>query len=67
MTIHPRRLPDGDGFGVAARLAELADAPAVILISSHDRAEIEPRVADTAARGFLPKDELSREAIQRLL
>lgn len=57
-----------DGFDVAARLAELGgDAPAVILISSHDRSEIEPLVAGSGARGFVPKDELSREAIQGLL
>lgn len=56
-----------DGFDVAARLAALGDAPAIILISSHDRCEIEPLVAGSAARGFLPKDELSREAIQGLL
>lgn len=60
-------LPDIDGFEVAARLAELEDAPAVVLTSSHDRAELEPLVPGSRARGFVPKDELSREAIEGLL
>jgi DNA-binding NarL/FixJ family response regulator len=60
-------LPDHDGFEVAARLAALEDAPAVVLTSSHDRAEIDPLVAGSSARGFVPKDELSREAIEDLV
>lgn len=60
-------LPDIDGFEVAARLAELDGPPAVVLISSRDRAELDPLVPDSEARGFVPKDELSREAIEELL
>ncbi len=60
-------LPDGDGFDLAARLAELDGPPAVVLISSHDRAELDPLVPASAARGFVPKDELSREAIEALI
>lgn len=60
-------LPDGDGFEVAARLAALEDAPAVVLISSHDRTEFDALVPGSAARGFVPKDELSREAIEALI
>ena len=60
-------LPDSDGFEVAARLAALEGGPAVILISSHDRTEVEPLVPRSAARGFVPKEELSREAIEALL
>jgi DNA-binding NarL/FixJ family response regulator len=60
-------LPDIDGFEVATRLAELDGAPAVVLISSRDRAELDPLVPGSAARGFVPKDELSREAIEELL
>jgi len=59
-------LPDGDGFEVAARLAALEDAPTVVLISSHDRSELEPLMPGSAARGFVPKHELSREAIEAL-
>lgn len=60
-------LPDIDGFEVAAQLAALDDAPTVILISSHDRAELEPLVPDSGAHGFVPKNELSKEAIEGLL
>jgi DNA-binding NarL/FixJ family response regulator len=60
-------LPDIDGFEVASRLAALDRPPAVVLTSSHDRSELEPLVPGSGARGFLPKDELSREAIDELL
>jgi DNA-binding NarL/FixJ family response regulator len=60
-------LPDGDGFELAARLAALVAAPAVVLTSSHDRAELAPCLVHSRARGFVPKSELSREAIDGLL
>lgn len=60
-------LPDTDGFEVAARLVALDDPPVVILTSSHDRAELEPLVPGCGARGFVPKDELSGDAIEELL
>jgi DNA-binding NarL/FixJ family response regulator len=60
-------LPGIDGFEVAARLAAFDDPPAVVLISSHDRAELEPFVPGSGAQGFVPKDELSRRALERLL
>jgi DNA-binding NarL/FixJ family response regulator len=60
-------LPDIDGFEVASRLAALEGAPAIVLISSRDRAELDRLVPDSQARGFVPKDELSRAAIEELL
>ena len=60
-------LPDTDGFEVASQLSELEGAPQVVLISSHDRAELDPLVPGSSARGFVPKEELSREAIEALL
>jgi DNA-binding NarL/FixJ family response regulator len=60
-------LPDGNGIDLSARLGELAVAPTVILVSSRDGAELESRVAECGARGFVPKSELSREAIEALL
>jgi CheY-like chemotaxis protein len=60
-------LPDGDGFDVASWLGGLDPPPAVVLISSHDRAELAHCVAESGARGFVPKTELSREAIEELL
>jgi DNA-binding NarL/FixJ family response regulator len=59
-------LPDIDGFEVAARLASLEEVPAVVLISSHDPSELKP-LRGSGARGFIPKERLSREAIEALL
>ena len=60
-------LPDIDGFEVALRLAKLEVPPIVVLTSSHARCEVEALAVGSGARGFLPKDELSREAIEELL
>jgi DNA-binding NarL/FixJ family response regulator len=59
-------LPDGNGIELSSRLCELDTPPAVVLISSRDGAEIEPCLAECGARGFVPKAELSREAIEEL-
>src|SRR3954468_10487802 len=60
-------LPDIDGYELAALLASLDDAPDVVLISSHDPSELSPVGPDTGARGFIPKERLSRETIEELL
>lgn len=60
-------LPDGDGFDLASRLRELEQPPAVVLMSSRDGADFEALVPMTGARGFVPKAELSVEAIEELL
>ena len=60
-------LPDGNGFEVAARLAGLNHPPAVVLTSSHDGAEFAHCLSESGARGFVPKTELSGEAIEVLL
>ncbi|MGH2980584.1 MAG: response regulator [Solirubrobacterales bacterium] len=60
-------LPDGNGFELTTRILALADPPAVVLISSRDFTELKQCVAGSGARGFVPKAELSREAIDELL
>ncbi|HEY7150362.1 MAG TPA: response regulator transcription factor [Solirubrobacterales bacterium] len=60
-------LPGIDGFEVASRLAELEVAPAIVLISSRDRAELGSLASGNPARGFVRKDKLSRAAIEELL
>jgi len=60
-------LPDGDGFDLATRLLALDVAPAVVLTSSHDAADLATCVARSGARGFVPKTELSRAAIEAVL
>jgi DNA-binding NarL/FixJ family response regulator len=59
-------LPDADGFELTTRLAALADPPVVVLTSSRDGAELERCVSDCGARGFVPKADLSRRAIEEL-
>jgi DNA-binding response OmpR family regulator len=61
------QLPDVDGFEVASRLAVRDDAPAVILTSSRDGDEFGGMIADSGARGFLTKGELSAPALPALL
>jgi DNA-binding NarL/FixJ family response regulator len=61
------QLPDLDGFEVAARIAALGLSSAVVLISSRSRAEYGPLVTDAAARGFVPKAELSGAALNALM
>jgi DNA-binding NarL/FixJ family response regulator len=57
------QLPDLDGFDVAARLTGADGAPAVVLTSSRDSSDFGPLVARSGARGFVPKAELSGDAI----
>ena len=61
------QLPDGDGFAVADRLAQMPNPPTVVLISSRDAAEYGPRLTRTSARGFLSKSALSGEALAALV
>lgn len=59
------QLPDRSGFEVAAALAELGDA-SVVLTSSRDAAEYGDAVAESPARGFIAKDELSGASLAEL-
>ncbi|TDQ49011.1 response regulator receiver domain-containing protein [Actinomycetospora succinea] len=64
------RLPDLDGFGVAEVLAgddAVDGAPVVVLVSSRARHDYGPRVDSSPARGFIAKDDLSGEALRRVL
>jgi DNA-binding NarL/FixJ family response regulator len=60
-------LPDADGFELTSRLLALDQPPRVVLTSSRDGAELERCVADCGACGFVPKADLSREAIEAVL
>ncbi len=61
------QLPGADGFRVARALTDDPSAPAVVLVSSRSRADYGTRVADSAARGFIAKAELSGDALRRVL
>ncbi len=60
------QLPDTDGFAVTARLLSNGSAPNVILTSSRDASDFGPLVAQSGARGFVPKSELSGAALSAL-
>ena len=61
------QLPGIDGFEVAARIGEASDPPAVVLISSYAADSYRRRLAQSPARAFIPKSELSGEALAALL
>ena len=61
------QLPDTDGFDVAEQLAGLDLPLEVILTSGLDSSDLGTLVAASSARGFIPKAELSAQAIDALL
>jgi DNA-binding NarL/FixJ family response regulator len=57
-----------DGFDVCRVLEQLDGAgPAVILVSSRDMDDYGDLITSSCARGFVPKAELSSEAVAALL
>ncbi len=60
-------LPDASGLELAARLQDEPEPPAVVLVSSRDEADLGPLVERSGARGFIPKAELSAQALERLV
>jgi CheY-like chemotaxis protein len=61
------QLPDIDGIEVAARLAQNGSAPAIVLTSSRDLADLGLVRERSPVRGFIPKAELSGAALEALL
>lgn len=61
------RLPGMDGVDVSEAIAGRRRPPPVILISSHDEAASDPRVVGAPVLGFLPKRDLTCNAILALL
>ena len=61
------QLPDRDGFAVAARLAEEAQPPQVVLISGRESAAYGRRVASAPVRGFIAKRDLTGAAVAALV
>src|SRR4029079_13898549 len=60
-------LPDVDGFDIASRICIDQTAPKVVLTSSRDPREFGPLVRRSGACGFIPKGELTGEALSALL
>jgi DNA-binding NarL/FixJ family response regulator len=62
------QLPDMTGFEVCARLAERnGGAPDIVLVSSREACDYGSLIQQSGARGFVPKAELSGEAVSALL
>lgn len=60
------QLPDMTGFDVCAECGDL-DETSVVLVSSRDAYDYGSLVESSCARGFIPKAELSGEAVKSLL
>ena len=61
------QLPDLDGFEVARRLARAGDPPAIVLVSSRERSAYRRRLAESSARGFITKSDLSGASLAALV
>jgi DNA-binding NarL/FixJ family response regulator len=59
-------LPKLDGFEVARRISH-SGGPKVVLTSSRPASDYGTKLDDSPAVGFLPKNELSGEALRRLV
>jgi DNA-binding NarL/FixJ family response regulator len=55
------------GFDLARRLADAGSSATVILISTHDEADLAELIDETPAAGFVPKSQLSAAAVRGLL
>jgi CheY-like chemotaxis protein len=62
-------LPDMDGMAVASALTEdlNGSAPAIVLVSTVERAALDGAVDTCGARGFLPKSDLASPRLIDLL
>ena len=61
------QLPDLDGFEVSRRLRAGAAGPRVVMTSSRDACDYGTLALDNGAQGFVPKAELSGEALEEFL
>ena len=61
------QLPDIDGFEVLKRLTAEGNHSAIVLISSREASAYRRRLAESRARGFILKSELSGASIRALL
>ena len=61
------QLPDMDGFAIASTLTANGSAPAVVIVSSRDACDYGGLIAESGARGFIAKAELSGTALAALV
>jgi DNA-binding NarL/FixJ family response regulator len=60
-------LPDIDGFEVAARLRAAGSVAAIVLASSRESDDFGSLVAESGARGFVTKADLTGDVIRALV
>jgi DNA-binding NarL/FixJ family response regulator len=61
------QLPDFDGVEASKRIAALNGSSAIVLTSSQDVTDLVGVLAESPARGFIPKSKLSGAALRELL
>ena len=61
------QLPDCSGFDLAPRLAEERPDASIVITSTLDASDVAAMVERSGARGFVPKSQLSGEAIGELI
>ena len=63
------QLPDIDGFAVCRNVCSCTNGrrPAIVLTSSRDASDFGPLVEQSGARGFIPKSDLTGEALKELI
>src|SRR5262245_47445002 len=60
-------LPDINGFEVAGRLRDRGSRAAIVLTSSRDAGEFGSLVAQSGARGFVDKADLTGDALRAIV
>jgi DNA-binding NarL/FixJ family response regulator len=60
-------LPDCTAFELAPRLQSENPASAIVMTSTLGRDDVEDMVEESGVRGFVPKSELSGEALSELI
>jgi DNA-binding NarL/FixJ family response regulator len=61
------QLPDMDGFEVCQGCGHNGSRPRVVLVSSRDASDYGDLIERSGARGFIPKAELSGQALAALV
>jgi len=61
------QLPDRSGFAVAAEITAATSSPAVVMTSTRDGSDFAAMARRNGARGFLHKELLSGDVLERML
>ena len=61
------QLPDIDGLEASEQIATLNGRTQIVLVSSRDISDYGKAIAESPARGFIPKSELSGTALRELI